>query len=141
MNNIDQISLRGHYLENILVGARRLVDHIFILTTFNSSRSSLMIGNSKTLTRCRSRHRATSAVAATMEALSITASTHNKRLRAHAARNYSHIASTRAHGAFARDKDILAIMVLDRDIVMMTVDHRCFSLKWRHPFSSAHCRD
>src|SRR5215470_7954322 len=66
-----------------------------------------------------------------MEALVVTQAAHDVRPSAHRTGNDSHIAIARPHSAFARDEDLFAVMLLNRDVVVMTVDRSLGQLELR----------
>src|SRR6267378_4204831 len=133
MCDFDEVALRVHYVRDGFISRRRLVDDVCILTALDTQGCRFVIGDGEPASCFGSRHRTARAVAAAIEAFRIAEPASDKALRTHTARDYSHITRTSTNRSLAGNVDILSIVMLDRHVVMVAVDHFERCLKWRNP--------
>src|SRR5260370_13234819 len=119
VHHVHQIALSLHHCVDGLVGHRRFVDDIRVLTALHSRSCLRMVVEREATLGLRERHGASSSLATAHETFRIALATHDVRTRSHAARNDPHVSLTSAYSALAGDEHVLAIMVLPGHIVVL----------------------
>src|ERR1051326_296294 len=120
---VNQVALRFHHGIDGLVRHRRFVDDVRVLTALDAGCCLGVVVQCEAALRLRTRHGTSGSMAAAHEAFRVTLAPHDVRTRSHAAGNDSYVTLTRADGALARDKHVLAILVLPGHVgVMATYD-------------------
>src|SRR5208283_5071517 len=122
VHHLHQVRLRRHHSINGLIRRWRFVDYIRVLAAFHSFGHAPVIFHGEAPLGLAAGHRAPRAVAAAHETFRIAFPAHDIRLRSHAAGNYPHVSHLGAHGTFAGDKNVLAIVPLPRHIVVVAID-------------------
>src|SRR6267142_5682507 len=122
-NDIDEVGLRRHHGIDVLVRRRDLVDHAFVLATFDAGRLERQVLASESLAGLSSAHASARAVRARGVRRRLALAAHDKALRAHRARNDAQFAGAGAHRTLARHPNALAEVLLDTRVVVMTVGH------------------
>src|SRR5688572_27352850 len=134
-HDLNEIALCMHDRVDILVRRWRLIDHIRVLTALDAGGRRRMLGNTEALTRFGARHTTSRAMAAALETLGVSESTHDVRTRAHAPRDNPELATARANRTFACNQHILAEVLLTRRVVVVTV-HRNVTERKRTNFAT-----
>src|SRR6266446_2559661 len=119
---LHQIALRRHYRFDGLVGRGRFIDDLGVLTAFDARRHALVVFHGEPPLRFRAGHRAPGPVAAAHETLHVPFAAHNIGTRSHAAGNDAHVAFACAHRALACHQDVLAVVAVERYVVVVTID-------------------
>src|SRR5882672_12432214 len=110
VQRLDEVRLVRHHLVDVLVGAGDLVEHTLVLSTHDSCRLLLQVGNGKPFLGGVAAHAAPRAVGTGLEALGRALAAHDVAARPHAAGNDAELAPAGADRALARQPDVLAVV-------------------------------
>src|SRR5882672_7577844 len=106
-NDLDEVGLRRHDGIDVLVRRRDLVDHAFVLATFDACSLERQVLAREDLAGLSTAHAAARAVRARAIRRGLALAAHDEALRAHRARNDPQLARASAYCAFARHPDAL----------------------------------
>jgi hypothetical protein len=114
---------RHHVVDRGLVRHRDLVDHVLVLAALDARGRGGVVRQREHLLRLRARHRCGPRRGCSCRSSRVALAAHDVRLRAHGARDDAELALPRAHRALAGHEHVLAVVMLARHVVVVTV-HR-----------------
>src|SRR6266849_8526793 len=119
VHHVHPIALRLHHCVDGLVGHRRFVDDIRVLTALHARSCLGVVVERESALGLRTRHGASGSMTTAHEALRIALAAHDVRTRSHAAWDDSHVALTRADCSLTRDHHVLAVVMLPGHVVVI----------------------
>src|ERR1700730_16556070 len=123
-DDLHQIALVSHHRLDVFVSAGNFIQHAYILAAFNARSLARQIVFRKRSFGRATRHLAAGPVRAGVETLGLALPFHDERFRTHRSGDDAIDIFLSIDRALARDENLLAIVLLERDVVVMAVDRK-----------------